>query len=110
MSTRSATAILTEIREGQAVVELSEAIKAALAAVREHGKPATVTLDLTIRPPLKGMEKLTDPPIVFTAEVSSKLPKAEPEQTLFFLDADGNPTRNPAQREGSLNLTVAKGA
>lgn len=37
MTTRSATAIITEIRDGQAVIELSEAIKTAIAAVGVWG-------------------------------------------------------------------------
>lgn len=107
---RSATAILSEIRDGGLVIEISEAIKIAVAAVREHGKPATVSVDLTIAPLRKGAEKLVEAPIVFTAEVATKLPKPEPESTLFFVDDAGNPSRNPGERQPTLGLSIAKPA
>jgi hypothetical protein len=108
MSTsRSATAILAEIREGRLVLELSEEIKKAIAAVNEHGKAAIVTLDLTIEPLRKGSENLVEAPLVFTGEVSSKLPKPKPESTLFFVGADGNVSRQPGERQPALGLSVA---
>lgn len=107
MKTRSATSILAEIREGRAVVELGDEIHRAIAAVREHGKPAKVTLELTIAPLRNGNEKLVEAPLVFTAEISAKLPLPEPEKTLFFVDGDGNATRNPGERQQNLGLTVA---
>lgn len=107
MNTRPATAILAEIREGRLVIELSEAIKEAIAAVNEYGKPAAVTLELSIAPLRKGAENLIEAPLVFTGEVTSKLPKPAPEATLFFVGADGNATRQPGERQPGLGLTVA---
>lgn len=104
---RSATSILTEIREGRAVVELGDEIHNAIAAVREHGKPAKVTLELTIAPLRNGAEKLVEAPLAFTAEISSKLPTPDPEKTLFFVDGEGNATRNPSERQQDLGLRVA---
>lgn len=107
MNTRSATAILAEIRDGRAVLELSAEIHKAIEAVKQHGKAAKVTLELTIAPLNKGAEHLVEAPLTFTAEIDSKLPQPDPEKTLFFVDTDGNPTRNPAERQQGLNLTVA---
>lgn len=107
---RSATSILTEIRDGAAVNELSEAIHEAVQAVKQHGKPAKVTLDVTIAPLRKGTEHLVDAPMGFTAEVSSKLPKPDPDVSIFFVDGDGNPTRNQPERQTSLGLSVARPA
>jgi hypothetical protein len=104
---RSATSILTEIRDGRAVLELSQQIHDAIAAVLEHGKPAKVNLELTIAPLRKGAENLTEAPLVFAAEVSSKLPKQDPEVTLFFVDSEQNPSRQPGERQNSLGLQVA---
>lgn len=104
---RSATSILTEIREGRAVVELGDEIHRAIAAVKEHGKPAKVTVELTIAPLRGGAENLVEAPLVFTAEISAKLPQPDPEKTLFFVDGEGNATRNPGERQQGLGLTVA---
>lgn len=104
---RSATAILAEIRKGQAVVELSQHIHDAIAAVREHGKPAKITLELAIAPMRKGAEKLVEAPLIFTAEVVSKLPKADTEATIFFTDQEGNATRVPETTQQDLGLRIA---
>lgn len=106
-NTRSALQILAELRDGNVIIEASEAIKTSIAAVVEHGKPATVTIELTIAPLRKGAENLTEAPLVFTGEVKTKLPKADPEATLFFVGDDGNATRNPGERQPALGLTVA---
>lgn len=107
---RSATAIIAEVRNGHLVVEASEAIKTAIAAVGEHGKKAVVTIDLTIMPPHKGAEHLIDAPILITGEVTTKLPKADPEPSLFFVGKDGNATQNPSPRDGGLQFGVAGAA
>lgn len=107
MNIRSAMQILPEIRDGHAIVELSQHIHNAIAAVKEHGKPAKVYLELTIAPGGKGYENLIEAPLLFTGEAYSKLPEPDPIKTLMFVDADGNPTRNPAERQKDLGLTVA---
>lgn len=109
-NTRSALAILAEIRNGEAIVEMSEHIKTAIAAVQELGKPAEVTLKITIAPLRKGAENLIEAPLVFLGETALKLPKVDPEATVFFVDADGNPTRNPNERQQALGLSVAQAA
>ena len=100
---RSALNILPEIRKGIAVAELSQAIHDATEAVRLQGKAAVIRFEVTIQP-YKGMHKLIEPPIVISAETTTKLPKPEQEATLFFLDEDGNPTQNMQQRERELPL------
>lgn len=107
MSPRSAMQILPEIRDGRAVDELSEHIHKAIAAVKEFGKPGKVTLEITIAPLRKGAENLTEAPMVFVGEVYSKLPEADPEATVFFMDAAGNATRIPQSRQKDLGLKVA---
>ncbi len=106
MHIRPAIGTLNELRDGRALEEVAEQIHAAIEAVRAHGKPATVSLDITIAPMRVNQEKLVEPPLIFTAEVTSKLPKAQPEATIFFTDADGNPTRTQARQRG-LDLSVA---
>lgn len=105
-NTRSGTAILAEVRDGQLVIELSEQIKAAVAAVHEHNKAARVMVELTISP-WKGTEKLIEPPVIIVGEVSSKLPKPESPATLFFIGEDQNLTRNAGTRQSDLGLSIA---
>jgi hypothetical protein len=105
-NTRSALQILTEIRDGNLIVETSEAIKTACAAVTEHNKPAKVTIELTIKP-FKDGQHLIEQPLVFIGDVETKLPEADPVATLFFVGEDGNATRNPGERQPALGLTVA---
>lgn len=101
---RSAIALLPEIRNGHAVNELSEQIHEATQAACDHGKAAEVTLTIRIKPISKN--KHVEPAMSFTAEVSSKLPKPDPEETLFFVSQDGQPTRQPSRNE-NLPFTVA---
>jgi hypothetical protein len=107
---RSAMTLLPELRDGRAMIELSEHIHAAIAAARQYGKGAKVILEIGIAP-LKGANaNVIEPPMTFTAEVFSKLPQPEPEATLMFVDGEGNPTRNATERQPGLGLTVAGAA
>lgn len=106
---RSSLQIVGELRDGMVVAELSQAIHDATAAVREHGKKAVVTLDLTVATLRAGAEKLVEAPLVITAEVSSKLPQPDPEATIFFVDVDGNVSRIPESKQKDLGLKIAKG-
>ena len=101
---RSAQAILNEIRDGRALVELADAFHTAIDAVRIHGKPATVILTMQVAP-FKGNSKLIEPPMLITGEVNVKLPKPDPESTIFYIDDDGNPTLFKS-REPELGLSV----
>jgi len=101
---RPFTAILAELRDGHVVVELSQAIHEAMAAVKEHGKAAKIHLTVEIKP--LGTKGVSDA-LEFTAEVATKLPKADPPSTLFFADADGNPSRNQ-HRQRDLALSIAE--
>jgi hypothetical protein len=103
---RSAMTILPELRAGQVITELSAAVHDAIAAVSEHNKDAVVTLKITVAPSSK--EKLKEPVIIMRAEVESKLPKEVPDATIFFVDDEGNPTRNAnARPQQDLGFTVA---
>lgn len=105
MKVRPAQAILIEMNNGNVMVALADHIHDAIAAVKQFGKPAVITLDITVST-MKDQHNLVNPPVVMAGEVSSKLPKAPPPLTLFFVDEDGNPTRNQT-REPELGLTMA---
>lgn len=101
---RSATSILTELRDGHVITELSGALHDAIAAVLEHNKSAEVLLRITISP--FNETKLVEPAITMTAVVDRKLPKEVPPATLFFPDEGGNPQRSPV-RQKQMPFTVA---
>lgn len=107
MKIRPAQAILNEIRQGAALEELSQHLHDATAAVSAHNKPATVTLTITISP-FKGSSaaKLVQTALVVLGEVTSKLPKADPEATVFFESTEGNLVRTQ-ERQSELGLSVA---
>lgn len=104
---RSALNILAELRGGQVVTELSAAIHDAVSAVREHEKKAVVTLKITIAP--SSEQRLVEPAIIIVPEIESKLPTETPDATLFFIDGDGNPSRNVERKQPDLGFTVAGG-
>ena len=106
MKLRPAQAILNEIEDGAALEALAQAFHDAIAAVREHGKPATVNLSITVGTLGENQHKLVEPPIIMQAEVTTKLPKAKPPATVFFVDQDGNATRNQT-RQNDLDLKIA---
>ena len=108
MNIRPAQAILNELQDGQALNQLAQAFHDAIEAFRQHGKPATVTLQITVGT-LEGQQNLIEPPIIMTADVVTKLPKAKPPVTIFFVDQDGNATRNHT-RQKDLGLTIAGAA
>ena len=108
MKIRPAQAILNEIREGEAMGELAQAFHDCIANVREHGKPATVTVTITVGTLGESQHKLVEPPIVIRAAVKTKLYEPEPPATVFFVDQDGNATRNQTrQQEIALSVAVA---
>jgi hypothetical protein len=103
---RSAINIIAELRGGQVVTEMSAAIHDAVAAVREHNKKATVTLTLVIAP--ASNQQLREPAITIVPEVDAKLPEAPGDATLFFVDSDGNPSRNIEKKQPDLGFRAAE--
>lgn len=98
---KPAQATLNELRDGQVMLELAQAIHDAAGAARDMRKPATVTLTLTFETLKTGTQGLKEAPMIARAEVATKLPKAEAPTTLFYMDEDDNPTRHAPAREQS---------
>lgn len=97
---------LNALRDGQVMNELAQHIHDASCAMLQHGKAASVTLTLTFKPTEGVSQGLKNAPMLVTAEVTSKLPKTPPPDTLMFADADGNPTRQAPAREPELGFHV----
>lgn len=108
MQIKSAQATLNELGEGHVMAEMAQAIHDAVVAVRDQNKGATVTLTVTINP-MKKDGRLIDAPMFFSGEVTTKLPKPDAPQTLFYVDDDGNPTRTQTrQPDLPLSISTAK--
>lgn len=108
MQIKPAQITLNALRDGQIMNELAAAIHEATCAVRDHNKPAEITLTIRLKP-LKGVSAgLKESPIAAEAEVSTKLPKPDLPTTLFYIDGEGNPTQSAPGRQSGLGLTVAQ--
>jgi hypothetical protein len=95
---------LKTLRDGQVMAEMAQAIHEAMAAVDHLRKPATINLCLTIKP--FGTDGVSDA-VGIVAKVTKKLPQAEQPCTLFFADADGNPTRQREKQPDIPGLSIA---
>jgi hypothetical protein len=85
---------LRELRAGQTLDELADELQCLVAAVRATGKPGELTLKLKVKPP----KKSTSEYLTIEDSVTTKTPRLEREDTLFFTTADNNLTRrNPRQ-------------
>ena len=105
MNIKPAQITLNALNDGHTMNELAQHIHDVTAAVRAHGKPGEVKLTIKIAPVSGVAHGLVESPIVMVAEVASKLPKDLPS-TLFYVDEDGNPTRNAPERQPEIQFTV----
>lgn len=107
LSTGAIRPALETLRELPGVLDqVAIGIHNAMAAVREHQKPAKIVLTITIDPWKDKSTKLIDEPVLIAGEVETKLPKHEPPKALFYSDDDGNPTRQQ-KRQPDLGLSIA---
>jgi hypothetical protein len=107
MQVKPAQSTLNALSDGHVMAELAQAIHEAIGAVNAQNKAATVTLTVTIAP-MKKDAKLIDSPLLISGEVSTKLPRPDAAQTLFYVDDEGNPTRTQT-RQPDLALSISKG-
>ncbi len=84
---RPFAATLQELDKGRVHNELTDRLHELIAAARSTGKGGALNLSIKITPDNK-----TDM-LRFSTNVTAKLPQAERAETLFFVDKEGNPTR-----------------
>lgn len=83
---------LAQLRDGEEVMALTEELHTALAAAEEYGRPATITMALTLEPRGSGKWKAT-------LATTTKLPKADAVGTTLFEWPDRSlQRRQPGQR------------
>lgn len=88
---------------GRSHEEISAELHDLLAAVNEHGKKGSLTIVVTVEPP-KG--HVDGSPLAIAVDSTLKAPKASAPPSIYFVDADGNPTRNDP-RQMALDLRTA---
>jgi hypothetical protein len=76
---------------GRAHEQISDEMHDLLAAVDEHGRKGSLTITVTVEPP-KG--SVDGGPVAIAIESALKAPKAVAPPAIYFVDHDGNPTRN----------------
>lgn len=89
--------------DGQLLTDLSEALSKCSLAVTEHGKPASMTLKITLKPAAAGGA------LVITDEVTTKMPKGEPRAALFFAMPDTGELVRDNPKQMKLGLKVVDG-
>lgn len=81
--------VLRDIRNGQVADQAATAMQELVAAVREHGRKGTFTLQIVVEP-MKGNEDA----LAVSGDVTLKAPKAAPKAAIFFADDAGNLLRD----------------
>lgn len=87
---------IAQLRAGATQEELSEELSHAVNMARETGKPAEVTVKLTVKPVGDGQYELRD-------KITTKLPEQQRGMTLMFGTPDGNLMRDDP-RQSKLPL------
>lgn len=84
-----------EQRNGAMHAELSEEMAALVKSVQDHGKGGTLTVTINVKPGAKGTRM-----VIVTDDIKVKAPRGERPATMFYVDGDGNLSRNdPTQPE-----------
>ena len=88
---------------GRTHEEIGTELHQLLEAVKAHGKKGSLTITVVIEPPSNGVEGA---PLPIGIEYAAKAPKAAAPKNLYFLDDEGNPTRQDP-RQMALDLRTA---
>ena len=104
MKITPAQVTLNALRDGAVMTELAQAIHDGMEAVDGFRKPAEINLRITIRP--IGTQGVSDA-FELIGDITTKLPKQQSPSTLFFIDADGNPSRKQDRQQEFAGLSVA---
>lgn len=104
MSIRPAIETLRELDDKNFLDKLALAIHDAAQSVMALAKPAKINITLTMD--MFSSKGLAEPVLTMEADITSKLPKPDPNLAIFYVDAEGNPTVQQ-QRQRGLDLSIA---
>ena len=93
--------VLTDLRAGRTLDELSQYLREATEAAKRTGKMATVQLTLKIKPQGDRQVEVLD-------TVTRKIPEPNRHPTIMFVDENGNMTRNDARQMRIDDLQVVQ--
>jgi hypothetical protein len=88
---------------GRSHEQISAELHELLGAVAEHGKKGSLTITVSVEPS-KG--HIDGAPLTIGIESTLKAPRASAPPAIYFMDGDGNPTRNDP-RQMSFDLRTA---
>lgn len=86
---------------GRANEEISDEFHQLLAAVNEHGKKGSLSITVTVEPP-KG--HIDGAPVAISIDSVLKAPKASAPPSIYFVDDDGNATRNDPRQTAAFDV------
>lgn len=87
--------------------QVSEEMHTLLAAVAAHGKKGSLTITVTVEPPKGAVD---GGPVTIAVESAVKAPKPVAPPAIYFLDSDGNATRNDPRQTAAGIFRSADGA
>ena len=94
-------AFLVQHARGEAHEAVSNEFHELLAAVNEHGKKGTLAVTVTVEPPKGGMDGA---PVAISIDSVLKAPKATAPPSIYFVDDDGNATRNDPRQTAAFDV------
>lgn len=100
-----AVAVLDKLEGGRLLGELNEALRGATSACLQNGGKAVVTLKLTVT----GNRHTDGQRVEVKPELTIKQPTPHRESSLFFVDDDGDLSRNPPRQEVMPGLAENEG-
>ncbi|WP_327592497.1 hypothetical protein [Streptomyces chartreusis] len=86
---------------GRSNEEISDEFHQLLAAVNEHGKKGSLSITVTVEPP-KG--HIDGAPVAISIDSVLKAPKASAPPSIYFVDDDGNATRNDPRQTAAFDV------
>ncbi len=100
---RGSLNLLNEHQNGTLISDMSEAYRKVVEACQLTGKVGEVNLKIKITPPNKGQARF----IGIAMEVTSKIPKAAPYISVWYVGEDGELLREDPHQQ-KLDLQVVK--
>lgn len=98
--TKRFTDVLADIRNGDVITDLTEELRDLVMAVRETGRPGSLTLTLKV----KQMSKGVGAALVIEDDIKAKPPKAEKGTSVLFATEDGELQRNDPRQPRLIDL------
>ncbi|MEU6279773.1 hypothetical protein [Streptomyces sp. NPDC047028] len=103
VQTAEFAAFLVGHLNGRIHTALSEELHELLQAVSTHGKKGSLVIKVLVEPSKGHVE---GDPLAISVESDLKAPKSTPPAAIYFVDDDGNPTRNDP-RQIALDFRTA---